>query len=154
MPIRKKSNELLEEEVSQEQQIHVRRRTPRVFRVLVVLFALSLLSTGYFFTKYHALKENPASVVDAENEELIKEVNKHMILPSDEVPTVATVTDPSSLSDEPFFKNAKKGYKLLIYTQAGKVILFDPIKGKIVDVTSLQATSETADVSNQENSSE
>ncbi|OGN17447.1 MAG: hypothetical protein A3F48_04405 [Candidatus Yanofskybacteria bacterium RIFCSPHIGHO2_12_FULL_41_9] len=57
-----------------------------------------------------------------------------LVLPTDEQPTVATVTDLEALKGQPFFLNAKIGYKVLIYTKAKKAILYDPQARKIVEV--------------------
>jgi len=60
-----------------------------------------------------------------------------MELPSDELPTVATVTDSTKLAKEPFFEKAKNGDKTLIFSQAGKAILYDPKTHKIVAFTTI-----------------
>ena len=57
-----------------------------------------------------------------------------IVLPEDEIPTVATVSDPEKLKEQPFFSDAKKGDKVLIYANAKKAILYDPMANKIVTV--------------------
>ena len=64
-------------------------------------------------------------------------VGKLIVLPEGEQPTVATVSDAESLREQPFFAQAKNGYKVLIYTNARKAILYDPLSNKIVDVAPL-----------------
>jgi hypothetical protein len=74
------------------------------------------------------------AAVQAETQSLINQVGKLIALPTDETPTIATVTDVSKVKDQPFFKNAVNGDKVLIYTKAQKAILYDPIANKIVEV--------------------
>ena len=57
-----------------------------------------------------------------------------MFLPSDELPTIATVSDPEALQNQSFFIDAKKGDKVLIYSNARKAILYDPIANKIITI--------------------
>ncbi len=72
--------------------------------------------------------------VQAEIDALVVEVGKLIALPSDEKPTVATVTDLDKVKDQPFFKNAKNGDKVLIYTNAKKAILYRPGEKRIIEV--------------------
>ena len=73
----------------------------------------------------------------AEAASVIRDVGKLIMLPEGEIPTVATVTDPESLKDQPFFVNAMVGDKVLIYTNARKAILFRSSENKLVDVAPL-----------------
>lgn len=57
-----------------------------------------------------------------------------MFLPIGEIPTVATVSEPEKLKNQEFFKDAKKGDKVLIYTNARKAILYDPLADKIITI--------------------
>ena len=74
------------------------------------------------------------AAVQAETDALVAAVGKLISLPTDETPTIATVTDVSKVKDQPFFKNAVNGDKVLIYTKAQKAILYDPTANKIVEV--------------------
>ncbi len=75
--------------------------------------------------------------VQAETDALIAEVGKLYALPTDEKPTVATITDVDKLKDQPFFKSAKNGDKVLIYTNANKAILYRPQEKRIIEVGSV-----------------
>lgn len=65
---------------------------------------------------------------------LIRSVGELIILPEDEAPTIATVTDPEALKGMPLFARAETGDKVLVYRESGKAILYSPMKKRIVDV--------------------
>ena len=67
-----------------------------------------------------------------------------MELPTDEEPTIATVSDLEKLKDQPFFKDAKEGDTVLIYDKAAKIILYDPVANKIVNAASNNIADPTA----------
>jgi hypothetical protein len=103
----------------------------KILIVMVIIFGGTAL---YFYSQYASLKTDPAKNTKAETDKLVSQVSRLIILPTSEDPTVATVTDVEKLKDQPFFANAKNGDKVLIYTQAKKAILFDPVANKIVEV--------------------
>jgi cytoskeletal protein RodZ len=70
----------------------------------------------------------------AEVDALVGRVSRLMALPTDETPTVATVTDAEKVKDQPFFANAENGDKVLIYQKAGKAILYRESENKIIEV--------------------
>ncbi len=72
--------------------------------------------------------------VQAEVDALVAEVNKLMDLPKDEKPTVATITDVEKVKEQQYFKNAKNGDRVLIYTNAKKAILYRPAEKRIIEV--------------------
>ena len=106
----------------------------------LLIFVLALVGTGtsiFFYNKYKdtETKIREASVVSREDvQALVAKVGKLMKLPEGELPTVATVTDVEKLKDQPFFARAKVGDKVLLYTQAKKAILYDPVDNLIVEV--------------------
>lgn len=65
---------------------------------------------------------------------LVGDVGLLMLLPSDEQPTIATVTNLEAIKDQPFFKNAKLGDVVLMYPKAGRAILYSPEENMIIEV--------------------
>lgn len=110
-----------------------------VKKVLLVLVPALLVvgsagSSVYFYKQVQSLKANPQAQAQAQADAVVSKVSQLIVLPTDEKPTVATVTDPSKLKDQPFFANAKAGDEVLLYTNAKKAVLYDPTANKIVDV--------------------
>ncbi len=60
-------------------------------------------------------------------------ISKHFLLPTDEVPALATITDASKLST-PFFKRAKNGDKILIYQKHKIAIMYRASIDRVVEV--------------------
>lgn len=108
------------------------------YKFIIGLVAVAVAAGGIVMALSRENREvgfaNPLS--DADIVHIIEQVAKHMVLP-DERPAVAIVSDPTFLPREPFFVKAQKGYQLLIYPLAQKVILFDPQADKIVEVAPL-----------------
>lgn len=112
-----------------------------IIGILVVLALLAVGAITYgFLTKVELerVKNELTNFRRMPNDELkaiLDEVGKLMVLPSDELPTLATVTNVEELrKTQPFFNNAKNGNKVLIYTKAKKAILYDPVANKVIDV--------------------
>lgn len=74
---------------------------------------------------------------EEEISDLVARVGELIVLPEGEEPTIATVTDPEKLRDQAFFANAKTGDVVLIYTQAQKAYLYDPVAHKLIEVAPL-----------------
>lgn len=102
-----------------------------VLAILVVIFAGS---SYYFFAKYQTLRENPNAITQEEIDTLLAEVGELILLPQDEVPTIATVADPEALKDQAFFANAQKDDRVLIYAGAQKAILYSPARKQVIEV--------------------
>lgn len=122
-------------------------KTKHPFALIIVVvggIALVALTLAlYFFTRVGELnwqvlnlrrQGNGQSASVEAVRDLVSRVGRHMVLPEDETPTIATVTDPALLKDQPFFARAKAGFKVLIYPKAKKAILYDPTADKIIDV--------------------
>lgn len=93
---------------------------------LVLLIALALYMTSYFASSSQETSEETA--------QLISNVSALMLLPADEQPTVATVTNLDSLKDQVFFKNARIGDRVLMYPKNKKAILYSPTENRIIEV--------------------
>jgi len=100
------------------------------------LVLVTLVSSGAAYYFYSQLHQNGANSQASQEEvkSLIAQVSQLIVLPTDETPTIATVSDPERLKDQPFFAKAQKGDKVLIYSGAGKAFLYRPSTKKLVDV--------------------
>lgn len=109
--------------------------------VVMALLALAAAPSYYFYREYKRAQlqlTNPSKAAQIEVDETIKKIGKLIVLPAEEVPSFATVSDASKLQNQDFFKNAQNGDKVLIYSKAKKAILYRPSENRLVDVSPLQ----------------
>ena len=99
--------------------------------IVTVILLAAIAAAGFFYYKYQQASQNNSS--SAQVTQVVNEVSKLMVLPS-ETPTLATVNDPTQLTSQQFFQNAKIGDKVLIYLNAKIAILYRPSINKIINV--------------------
>ena len=111
------------------------------FTVLFLLIVGSLFGIYKLGTENRSLKleiaglkANPEDKTKKETKEVVEKVGKLVILPSDEEPILATVTDKEKLKDQPLFAKAENGDKILIYSKSQKAYIYSPAKNVLVDV--------------------
>jgi hypothetical protein len=86
---------------------------------------------------------------EEEAKAIVEAVSKIMDVPTDEAPTIKTVTSFDESSNETAFKNTKSGDKIISYLKNKRVILYRPSDNKIIDVgflTASQSATATATV--------
>ena len=108
---------------------------------MMIAMVMALLTVSgvafYFYQRTSGSESEPQVTVDAdEDTAIIQKVGRLILLP-EERPTVATVSNPEQLKDQPFFAHAKAGDKVLVYSIAKKVYLYDPVGNIIVNVAPL-----------------
>ncbi len=118
-------------QISKQREVFLRQRTLTWIMMIGLLVALSL--GGYFYYKLHKLEENSNTVAQKEAKDLLSQVAKIYLIPTGEEPTVATVSDPLKLRDQAFFANAQKDDKVLMFSTAGKAVLYRPSINKIIE---------------------
>lgn len=125
-----------------------KEKTMKFFKFLKVLMPvitiLAIALAGFMYYQVVQLKANPQNIAAKETKEITAKAGKLVVLPADETPTIATVSDPEALKDQAFFANAQKGDKVLIYTNAKKAILYSVSMDKIIDVAPLNIGTSTA----------
>ena len=106
--------------------------------VIVTIFVI--LIAGYFgYDYYVAQKELSEYRQDSdvlaikEKNDLLKTLNKLVLLPTDEEPTIATVSDATKLHDQKFFVQAENGDKVVIYPKSQRAVLYRPSIKKIIE---------------------
>jgi predicted negative regulator of RcsB-dependent stress response len=118
----------------------MKKRSAKKISIAVVLFLIIgglIASSGYFFYQYRQSKESLQAAQKKEVSSVITKIGKHIVLPKDEQPTLATVTDIKKLKGQAFFKSAVNGDKLLIYAKAKKAILYRPSNDMIIEFAPL-----------------
>lgn len=109
----------------------IRRST---FYVLIVVAILGLYGCWHYYGKYKSLTADPNIEAQKMTKNLINTLGKLIELPSDETPSVATISDKEKLVNQPFFKNAENGDILFAYTNSMKAIIYRPSTNKIINV--------------------
>lgn len=100
-----------------------------------LLFAAVASGGGYYYWQYEKVKKDPTIIAQQEAKFITGKIRAFIDIPKDEQPSIATITDIEKLKDQPFFKKAKNGDKLIIYSKIQKAILYRPTENKIVDFT-------------------
>ena len=82
--------------------------------------------------------ENPeaqAEIDRKEIEEIVERVSRHLFVPEEELPLIATVVDAEALaSEQPFYRGVENGDKVLIYARTQRAIIYSPERDLIVNV--------------------
>lgn len=122
--------------------VEKKRRFLRVSKKAVLLTIIGLIviltPSVYFYNKYQDSQQklkNPELSAKEANRALIGKVSKHAVLPTNEEPTIATVSDAAKLSNQNFFNGAKNGDKVLVYTKSKKAVLYRPSLDKVVNIS-------------------
>ena len=116
------------------------------FFLLVAIIALFF--AYHYFRKYTELRDVVAHVTQQETNPattVISAVDKHILLPANEQPVLAQVSDTRALAGNKFFRNALVGDDVLVYCRSELSILYSPSRDKIIEVLP-QALSEACHV--------
>lgn len=100
-----------------------------------ILFALvvgSVSSAVYFYRAYNQAALGKSSTKEIES--VVEVLAEIVDLPNDEVPTFATVTDATKLTEQSFFARSKNGDKVLIYSKNGLAYLYRPENRKLINI--------------------
>ena len=94
--------------------------------LLGTIVSLSIIAGLYLSNKNQTTQE----------QKMMKTISSVIELPS-ETPQVALVSDASQLN-QPFFEKAQNGDYVIVYQQAGKVLLYRPKTEKIVNFANIE----------------
>jgi len=114
---------------------YLKTKTILAFLVGFLLIGFGVLFVDYGKTRSELakLKKEKGKALLDENRELVNKVGKLIVLPN-ETPTIAVVRDLAKLKDQAFFTQAKERDKVLVFMNAKKAILYDPVANIIIDV--------------------
>lgn len=116
-----------------------RRLSKLLFTVLLIVSIGGFL---WYYFSYHQLKDevdllsDPVAqqeIYEQEVEDILSKVGRHIVLPADEIPELATIQDAEALAaEQAFFEGAINGDKLLVFSQ--KALLYSPSRDILVNV--------------------
>src|SRR4051812_20932179 len=121
------------------------RQLERNMKITFALMAIiAVVSLAYGLTNSsHRSSASPTAAGAAQMRQVVSEISKFMLLPANETPTVATVSNPDALRSQPFFAHAMAGDMVLIYSTTHKAILWRPSTHMIVEVSALDPSAPT-----------
>ena len=120
------------------------KNTKIIIGVVVAVIVVCGIAYGVSHGKVSLTKTDTAqadvakdTTQTAEVQNIIAEVSKHIVLPANEVPTAAVVSDLSKLAGQQFFERAQLGDVVLVYANVRRVVLWRPSSQKIVEVSAI-----------------
>lgn len=110
------------------------------------LFGSAILFLGGYFVYTKYLSGFLYSYnLSQQSKSIVKTVGNVVFLPEGEDPQVATVLQADELKkDNLFFAKAKNGDAMLLYKNAGIIILFDMQRKKLLNMGSIATSSQSA----------
>lgn len=124
----------------------IKSKTKISLRIWLLIFGLAavLFLSLYIKSQVELAKiKSQGYRGDEDIRKILSKVEKNILLPEDETPTVATISDVEKLkSSQLFFAKAENGDKVLIYTKAKKAILYRPSIAKIIEVAPIDLEEE------------
>lgn len=100
--------------------------------------ALIVATAGFFYYQYDQtnaeLMEIKNDVLTDETSSILEKVALLIELPSNETPTISTITNVGNQISDSLLKDTKKGDKVISYNVADRTIIYRPSTNKIIDV--------------------
>lgn len=107
-----------------------------------IIIAILLVCTLFLLNQYNQArtKLNASGASSPEVAAITADLGKILLLPKDETPTVATVAKADELKSQAFFKDARNGDKVIVYSGQQRAILYRPSTGQIINVAPVSGT--------------
>lgn len=110
-----------------------------VLTIIIVLAIIAVL--GFWFFNQQKTPTvivgtgEDAQLSEQQIQDLIRAVRRHIVLPEDEEPLVATIVNIDQLvAEQPFYQGASNGDILMIYGSVAKALIYDPRADRLVNV--------------------
>lgn len=116
----------------------LRVRNKVAFVVVTILIIMLASLTVLFFWLYNDVKNDRSDSTQGQAKEtskrIIENVSKLYVVPEREQPTVAAIQDKDKLKEQGFFRQAKDGDYVIVYTKAKLALLYRESINKLVNV--------------------
>jgi|GEM_PF-3377916 len=108
------------------------KNLPGFVKIIIACVVLAIIAGSLATFISNQTPADPSHVTQADVDNLVARVGALILLPQDETPTIATVTDLNALSGQAFFAHASIGDKVLMYPKAQRAILYSPTQNKVI----------------------
>jgi hypothetical protein len=115
-----------------------------VFVILIAVVINLLGDRSRLEARLNQSASGASAAHDNEAAALAAQIGKVFELPVGETPVLVTVSDAAKVNSQQFFKQARDGDKVLLYSKAGTAILYRPSSKKIVNVAPISPDSSPA----------
>jgi hypothetical protein len=124
---------------------HILHFIRRYFLWLAIIVFIIWTAAFFEFGRYTVYQANPGLEGQEQAAQILHNVGQLIQLPTDETPTMATISDAASAKQgQPFLANAENGDVLIVYQNAGEALLYRPSTNKLIAVGPVD-TSSSAD---------
>jgi hypothetical protein len=114
--------------------------------ITIVVLALVVILGFWFFSQKQSTTPTvevgtgeDAQLTEEQIADLITAVKRHIVLPEDEEPLVATIINVDELiAEQPFYQGASNGDILMIYGSVAKALIYNPRADRLVNVGPVQ----------------
>jgi hypothetical protein len=113
------------------------RQNKKLFVALAIVVVVVLGIAGFLMFGRDNISEEEKN--KQETRTVIQKVGELYILPKDEDPTVAAITNKSKLDGQEFFSNAKDGDYLIVYSKAKVALIYRQSVNKLVNAGPINA---------------
>ena len=115
-----------------------------VFAAFVLFIAAASVSYYFYRVNSQRLAASESASPAAKIAAILSDVGTHMVLPTNEMPQIATVADSTKLAKNAFFSKAKNGDSVLIYEKNREAILYRSSIDKIIEVAPVDVSNSPA----------
>lgn len=118
-----------------------------IYKFLFPAFQNAIKPQGIPIPSPQTANTSEGAIVLADEHAIIEAIGKLIRLPSDETPQLISISaiNLEQLKNQSFFKDAKEGDVLVIYSQNKKAILFDPKANIILDTAPITSATNSGE---------
>ncbi len=103
--------------------------------LVVFLCAAMVVGTFLFYSTSKLEVETSQELAEKEIEKIVTKVGQIVMLPSQELPQVATVEKAKELAKtQIFFEHVRNGDQILIYMKEKQIIIYRPSEHKLINM--------------------
>lgn len=120
-----------------------------LFGIIFIFIIIIVLGAGVWFAARWFKKNEPAQQSQAaimlDTVQVIKNIQKLIVLPANENPTIVQIENVDDLKrEQPFYRDAKNGDWVAVYLQAKKAVIYDATNNILVNVGPIYLDNATA----------